>query len=206
MPYGFVDQDLSSPVRLPTPAGDYCFIYDCENREPGDPRPTRLLDGEYFDQGLPHPWAISGIDQAAAAASNANSFTNVTYDLASVVQQLRQWRSVVETLFASAPPPPSAPGSQAGPSPLACEHRDVLPVADLLGAAAGRTHQFHDRRRALLETGTCTSEHTETRKWTAARTPEREVRLTRCYLWSRVTTPSQPSGTPRSRRWRARAR
>jgi hypothetical protein len=115
MPYGFVDQDLSSPVRLPTPAGDYCFIYDCENREPGDARPTRLLDCEYFDQGLPHPWAISGIDQAAAAASNANSFNNVTYDLASVVRQLRQWRSVVETLFASAPPPPSAPGSKPGP-------------------------------------------------------------------------------------------
>src|SRR5262249_11498468 len=41
MPFGFVDQDLSNPVRFPTAAGDYCFIYDCENREPADARPTR---------------------------------------------------------------------------------------------------------------------------------------------------------------------
>ena len=36
-PYGFLDQGLSSPIRLPTPAGDYCYVFDIENREPPIP-------------------------------------------------------------------------------------------------------------------------------------------------------------------------
>ncbi len=54
-PYGFVDQGFSSPVRMPTPAGDYCYIFDIENREPADTRPLRILDSQYFQQSLPHP-------------------------------------------------------------------------------------------------------------------------------------------------------
>lgn len=54
-PYGFLDQSLSSPVRMPTPAGDYCYIFDLENREPADTRPLRNLDARYAAQSLPHP-------------------------------------------------------------------------------------------------------------------------------------------------------
>nr|WP_237165609.1 FAD-dependent oxidoreductase [Mycolicibacterium obuense] len=54
-PYGFLDQGLSSPVRMPTPAGDYCYIFDVENREPADTRPLRVLDSTYFQHALPHP-------------------------------------------------------------------------------------------------------------------------------------------------------
>ena len=54
-PYGFLDQGLSSPVRMPTPAGDYCYVFDVENREPVDTRALRILDAAYCEQGLPHP-------------------------------------------------------------------------------------------------------------------------------------------------------
>ena len=40
-PTGSSTRTCPSPIRFPTPAGDYCFITDCENREPGDTRPTR---------------------------------------------------------------------------------------------------------------------------------------------------------------------
>lgn len=54
-PYGFLDQGLSSPIRMPTPAGDYCYIFDVENREPADTRALRILDSQYCLQSLPHP-------------------------------------------------------------------------------------------------------------------------------------------------------
>lgn len=54
-PFGFLDQTLSSPIRMPTPAGDYCYIFDLENREPADTRPLRNLDSRYATESLPHP-------------------------------------------------------------------------------------------------------------------------------------------------------
>ena len=57
-PYGFLDQGLSSPIRLPTPAGDYCYIFDIENREPADTRALRTLDSKFCQESLPHPLDI----------------------------------------------------------------------------------------------------------------------------------------------------
>lgn len=54
-PFGFLDQGLSSPVRMPTPAGDYCYVFDIENREPADTRALRDLDAQLCQQSLPHP-------------------------------------------------------------------------------------------------------------------------------------------------------
>ncbi|WP_458317364.1 FAD-dependent oxidoreductase [Mycolicibacterium brisbanense] len=54
-PYDFLDQGYSSPVRMPSPAGDYCYVFDIENREPADARPLRTLDGQYCREALPHP-------------------------------------------------------------------------------------------------------------------------------------------------------
>jgi uncharacterized protein with NAD-binding domain and iron-sulfur cluster len=107
MPFGFVDQELSSPIRFPTPAGDYAFVFDCENREPGDARPTRVLDGDCWAQGLPHPWTLNGIDQATVAAANlgpSGGYTNF-YDPSWMIECLRQWRQVVETMSAPWPQP-----------------------------------------------------------------------------------------------------
>ncbi len=58
-PFGFLDQGLSGPVRLPTPAGDYCYVFDIENREPADTRGLRMLDSDYCQRSLPPPWDIS---------------------------------------------------------------------------------------------------------------------------------------------------
>ncbi len=55
-PFDFLDQGLSSPIRLPTPAGDYCYVFDIENREPADTRPLRTLDSDYCQRSLPPPW------------------------------------------------------------------------------------------------------------------------------------------------------
>jgi hypothetical protein len=120
MPFGFVDQELSIPIRFPTPAGDYCFVYDCENREPSDARPTRLLDAEYFMQGFPHPWTMSGLDQAAALTAGVGSYgapTNI-YDPGWMIEQLRQWRQIVDNVYGRAPAP-AAPA----PDPKAAERR-----------------------------------------------------------------------------------
>lgn len=57
-PFGFLDQGLSSPIRLPTPAGDYCYIFDIENREPADTRALRTLDSKFCQKSLPHPLDI----------------------------------------------------------------------------------------------------------------------------------------------------
>ena len=54
-PYGFLDQGFSSPIRMPSPAGDYCYVFDIENREPLETRDLRNLDSEYCLACLPHP-------------------------------------------------------------------------------------------------------------------------------------------------------
>ncbi|WNG93951.1 FAD-dependent oxidoreductase [Mycobacterium sp. ITM-2016-00318] len=46
-PYGFIDQGLTTPVRMPSPAGDYCYVMDLENREPIDTRTLRNIDADY---------------------------------------------------------------------------------------------------------------------------------------------------------------
>jgi uncharacterized protein with NAD-binding domain and iron-sulfur cluster len=114
MPYGFVDQELSSPIRQPTPAGDYCFIFDCENREPADARPTRALDSHYFRSGLAHPWHVWGIENASAVASSLGAQGPGVDPYAPalwIVDQLRQWRKLVEAVYDASPggPRPSAP-------------------------------------------------------------------------------------------------
>jgi hypothetical protein len=55
LPFGFIDQGYSVPVRQPSPAGDYCFVFDLENREPLETRSLRNLDSQYCRNGLPHP-------------------------------------------------------------------------------------------------------------------------------------------------------
>ena len=59
-PFGFLDQSGSSPVRIPSPAGDYCFVFDIENREPADTRAIRNLDSDLYQAGRPHPWDGAG--------------------------------------------------------------------------------------------------------------------------------------------------
>ena len=53
-PYGFLDHGLTTPVRMPSPAGDYCYVVDMENREPLDTRPVRALDGKQHHMKRPN--------------------------------------------------------------------------------------------------------------------------------------------------------
>ena len=59
-PYGFLDQGFSTPVRMPSPAGDYCFVFDIENREPLDTRPCATSTRSYCRASLPHPLDTAG--------------------------------------------------------------------------------------------------------------------------------------------------
>ncbi len=49
--------------------GDYCYIFDIENREPAEFRPTRRLDREFIVMGQPHPWELGGVDALMRTAA-----------------------------------------------------------------------------------------------------------------------------------------
>jgi uncharacterized protein with NAD-binding domain and iron-sulfur cluster len=68
-PYGFLDQGLTTPVRMPSPAGDYCYVIDMENREPLDTRTLRNLDSRYHNKSWPHP-----LDTPAGPPAGAHTF------------------------------------------------------------------------------------------------------------------------------------
>jgi hypothetical protein len=125
-PYGFLDQGLSSPIRLPTPAGDYCYVFDIENREPADTRALRVLDSKYCQQSLPHPldtpaahWVgvpTSPIPPLAGGQQMSTPTTDYNQQLLAYLQTWRQlldqWTSMTAGLpFPSAPSamPPGAP-------------------------------------------------------------------------------------------------
>ena len=38
---------------MPSPAGDYCYVMDLENREPLDTRALRNIDSQYGDELSP---------------------------------------------------------------------------------------------------------------------------------------------------------
>lgn len=105
-PFGFVDQDGSFPVRQPSPAGDYCFIFDLENREPADFRPTRVIDERFADRALPHPWEAQGTDSMMAAMGQGAIPLDPTMPLDPfspgylrwTVQHMKNWRIMFEAL------------------------------------------------------------------------------------------------------------
>jgi uncharacterized protein with NAD-binding domain and iron-sulfur cluster len=102
-PYGFLDQGSSSPIRMPTPVGDYCYIFDVENREPADTRALRVLDSQYCAQGLPHPLdgptAFPVVFPTASAALTVGGH-QMTTPLTDYSQQLlsylQAWQQLLE--------------------------------------------------------------------------------------------------------------
>ena len=50
---------------MPSPAGDYCYVFDIENREPLDTRALRNLDTRFVQDSLPHPMDPPGEPPAA---------------------------------------------------------------------------------------------------------------------------------------------
>ena len=116
-PFGFLDQGYSSPVRMPSPAGDYCYVFDIENREPADARPLRILDGHYCRESLPHP-----LDTPAAFPAGVPTFpvpppaggqpmttSPIDYNQ-QLLAYLQAWRQLLEKSTPPGPPFPTMPG------------------------------------------------------------------------------------------------
>jgi hypothetical protein len=115
-PYGFLDQGMSSPIRMPTPAGDYCYVFDMENREPADSRPLRILDSEFCQQSLPHPLdAPAGFPSNVPPPFNPTGGQQMSMPAMDYNQQLlaniQGWRQLLEqwTAMAGGSPSPTAP-------------------------------------------------------------------------------------------------
>jgi hypothetical protein len=112
LPYGFIDQGFSSPIRLPTPAGDYCYVFDVENREPYETRRLRNLDGQYCLASLPHPIDFAGAipgSQVFPAPSilGGKPMTSPSTDYAQQLHAyLQAWRQYLEQTVGAMPPPP----------------------------------------------------------------------------------------------------
>ena len=145
-PFGFLDQGFSSPVRMPTPAGDYCFVFDIENREPLEARPLRNLDSQNCRAGLPHPLdALSGgVAPLVPSLAGGPPMSPSPNDYAGqLLTYLQAWRQYLEQATGTAmptppmptppmptlpaPPPPAMPAT---PPPL------VPPSMPMPGAAA----------------------------------------------------------------------
>jgi hypothetical protein len=133
LPFGFLDQGFSSPIRLPTPAGDYCYVFDVENREPSETRNLRNLDSQYCLASLPHPLDPSAANSAGRPASPVPTIPGgqpMTSSPADYAQQLsgylHAWRQYLEqTAGVTAPSqaapwgaPPMPPAGPYGPPPL----------------------------------------------------------------------------------------
>ncbi|MDX1468258.1 MAG: NAD(P)-binding protein, partial [Acidimicrobiia bacterium] len=110
VPFGFLDQGGSSPIRQPTVAGDYCFIYDIENREPAEFREARAVDDNLMVAGRPHVWETVGLDLLARGTVWKDWFTVNGID--HLVSSLRSWRELLEYLV---PPRAEPPGHQDPP-------------------------------------------------------------------------------------------
>jgi len=130
-PFGFIDQGFSSPIRLPTPAGDYCYVFDIENREPYETRRLRNLDSQYCLASLPHPMDFSGANPSGQPAFPVPSIPGgqpMTSSLTDYAQPLlaylQAWRQHLEqTTGAMTPspyvqPPPWAMSAAPPPAPF----------------------------------------------------------------------------------------
>ena len=124
IPFGFLDQGFSSPVRLPSPAGDYCFVFDIENREPLDALPLRNLDSQCLPSVAPAPPGHRGRrpvrrvrgspsrrspPEAQPMTTSPNDYTG------QLLTYLQAWRQYLEHATSAASP--SAGPGRPGPRP-----------------------------------------------------------------------------------------
>lgn len=130
LPFGFVDQGFSVPVRQPSPAGDYCFVFDVENREPLETRELRNLDSSYTLAALPHPLDLPGPPGPAAAPpplAGGPPMTSPNDYTGQLLSYLQAWRQYLEQATATAMPPPAWPATP-GPTWPAVPQVPPMPV------------------------------------------------------------------------------
>ena len=131
-PFGFLDQGFTGPVRLPSPAGDYCFVFDVENREPLETRALRNLDSSFFLASLPHPLDAGSIlapgSIAPPIAGGLPMTTPSDAYTSQLLTYLQAWRQYLEQVVQGAagtsppanpwpPPAPPVPSSVVPPMP-----------------------------------------------------------------------------------------
>lgn len=150
-PYGFLDQGLSSPIRMPTPAGDYCYVFDIENREPPDTRALRVLDSRFSEQSLPHPLDVF------VPATGGNPVTMPPLDPnQQLLAYLQAWRQLLEQWAAMAAALPAMPGMG---TPYAAPVPPVVPGTAAPSAPADYAQQLFGHLQAWrqnLEQATAT--------------------------------------------------
>ncbi|WP_101948413.1 FAD-dependent oxidoreductase [Mycobacterium sp. 3519A] len=109
-PYGFLDQGLSSPIRLPTPAGDYCYVFDIENREPADTRALRTLDSKFTQQSLPHPLDTPALPSSVPLLAGGQQMFTPPIDYnQQLLGFLQTWQRLLEQWMTMTPGMPTAP-------------------------------------------------------------------------------------------------
>ncbi len=127
LPFGFLDQGFSSPIRLPTPAGDYCYVFDIENREPYETRTLRNLDAQYCLASQPHPLDFAGANSGppvlpAPSITGGQPMTSPSTDQAQqLLAHLQAWRQHLERAAGALAPtqyvPPPGWGMSVAPPP-----------------------------------------------------------------------------------------
>jgi hypothetical protein len=121
MPFGFIDQGFSSPIRMPSPAGDYCYIFDVENREPLETRSLRNLDTQYCLASLPHPLDLTGVSPAGQPAlpvptmPGGQPMTSPSEHPQHLLAYLQAWRQYLEQTAGATTRPPAPWGVPAAP-------------------------------------------------------------------------------------------
>ena len=107
MPYGFVDQELSSPDPIPDAApATTASSTTARTGSRATPGRRALLDAEYFAQGHRAPVDTLGPRPGSGhrvRPRDQPSDGRACYDPVWIIEQLRQWRHVVETMFGDAP-------------------------------------------------------------------------------------------------------
>ncbi len=138
-PYGFLDQGFSSPIRMPSPAGDYCYVFDVENREPLETRALRNLDSQYCLASLPHPLDLSGSNPNVTPAFSVpplpggQPVTPFPTDAQQLLAYLQAWRQYLEQTTGTTTPaqlsPPVPWGMSATPPALPLMPPPMPPAA-----------------------------------------------------------------------------
>lgn len=200
-PFDFLDQGFSSPVRLPSPAGDYCYVFDIENREPLDTRGLRMLDSQRCLASQPHLLDVTeptgGLGAPSVPPSPGEIPMSAPNDYTGqLLAHLQAWRQYLEQAVSggASPVPPPVPPTAAWPAPPAPGTAvpwppPMPPSAPGAGRAAPGPESYPDPPPDPPRRGTDTVEASDV---DAGHRPGQQSR----YDTSR-TTP--PSGPPRGR-------
>ena len=138
-----------APVRMPSPAGDYCYVFDMENREPLDTRrsaqPRRALRQRVVAPSPGHAGRFPAAPHIPChPLIGGQPMTSPTDYNQHLLAYLQAWRQLLD---ASAAMASGLPAAHPRPCRQACRH-----AADATHAADGATRLECDPERARRPT------------------------------------------------------